>query len=52
MPGDSDFADLGLAGFGAAAVNKLRAQAATLAPEAAAARDALALLVRLVGRSA
>lgn len=49
---DADFSDLGLAGFGAAAVNKLRAQAGTLAPEAAAARDALALLLRLVGRSA
>lgn len=52
VPDDSDFADLALAGFGAAAANKLRAQAATQGLEASAARDALALLVRLVGRSA
>jgi DNA repair exonuclease SbcCD nuclease subunit len=52
VPDNSDFADFGLAGFGAAAVEGLRAKAATLGPEAAVARDALALLVRLVGRSA
>jgi DNA repair exonuclease SbcCD nuclease subunit len=52
VPDDSDFADLALAGFAAAAVERLRAGAAALGAEAAVARDALALLVRLVGRSA
>lgn len=52
VPDDSDFADLALAGFAAEAVERLRARALAPGPEAAVARDALALLVRLVGRSA
>jgi DNA repair exonuclease SbcCD nuclease subunit len=52
VPDDSDFADLSLAGFAATAVERLRARTTTSSPEAAAARDALALLVRLVGNSA
>lgn len=51
VPDDSDFADLSLAGFAATAVERLRARTTTSSPEAAAARDALALLVRLVGNS-
>ena len=46
VPDDGDFADLTLAGFARAAVDRLRA-----APDAEA-RDALALLVRLARRSA
>jgi hypothetical protein len=45
-PDDDDFADLGLTGFAAAALASLRAEAAGSGSEAAAARDALALLVR------
>ena len=47
-PEDDDFADLGLSGFANNAVARLRAVAAGEAPDAAVARDALALLVRLV----
>jgi DNA repair exonuclease SbcCD nuclease subunit len=42
-----DFGDLALAGFAARAVAELSAQVRGASPEAAAARDALALLVRL-----
>ena len=52
LPDDSDFTDLTLAGFAAAAVEKLRSQAAANGTDATVARDALALLLRLVGRRA
>jgi DNA repair exonuclease SbcCD nuclease subunit len=45
-PDDDDFADLRLTGFAAEAVAVLRAGAAGTGPQADAARDALALLVR------
>jgi len=47
-PKDDDFADLGLSGFAKNAVARLRAEAASNAPGAEIARDALSLLVRLV----
>jgi DNA repair exonuclease SbcCD nuclease subunit len=47
-PEDDDFADLGLSGFAKNAVVRLRAEAASSAPGAEIARDALSLLVRLV----
>jgi len=47
-PEDDDFADLGLSGFAKNAVGRLRAAAASSAPDAEIARDALSLLVRLV----
>lgn len=50
VPDDSDFADLALAGFAAVAVALLRERATAPGSESAAARDALALLVRLAGR--
>jgi DNA repair exonuclease SbcCD nuclease subunit len=50
VPDDSDFADLGLAGFAGTAVALLRERANAPGSESAAARDALALLVRLAGR--
>ncbi len=46
-PDDDDFADLELGGFAAQALASLRASAAGTGDEADAARDALALLVRL-----
>ena len=46
-PDDDDFADLRLTGFAAAAVADLRARAAGAGGDADAARDALAVLVRL-----
>jgi DNA repair exonuclease SbcCD nuclease subunit len=46
---DADFADLGLAGFAARAVAQLAAEARSETANAGAARDALALLVRLAG---
>jgi DNA repair exonuclease SbcCD nuclease subunit len=50
LPEDADFADLGLAGFAATAVARLREQAAAPEPASAAvARDALCLLLRLAG---
>ena len=49
VPEDADFADLGLAGFAESAVATLRVQAAGAGADASTARDALALLVRLVG---
>lgn len=45
-PDDDDFADLALTGFAAEALGSLREQAAGSGPDAVAARDALALLVR------
>ncbi|MSR46610.1 MAG: DNA repair exonuclease [Planctomycetes bacterium] len=47
VPEDADFADLGLAGFAATAVAQLREQTKGATPEAAVARDALGLLLRL-----
>jgi len=47
LPEDGDFADLGLAGFAATAVARLRERAAGTNAEAATARDALGLLLRL-----
>jgi hypothetical protein len=47
-PDDDDFADLELTGFAADAVRELRDEATVPGPQAAVARDALALLVRLV----
>ena len=52
MPDGADFEDLSLAGFAASAVEKLRAQAQGQGTERKPATDALALLVRLVGRAA
>lgn len=49
-PDDSDFADLALSGFAKTAVSELRLASEAGGPEAVAARDALGLLVRLVGR--
>ncbi len=45
-PDDDDFADLRLSGFAAEALARLRQEAAGVGPEAATARDALALMVR------
>ena len=52
MPAGEDFENLNLAGFAASSVEKLRAQASGTGPERDQAADALALLVRLVGRTA
>lgn len=52
MPDDADFQNLSLAGFAEAALEKLRAQARGVGVEREQAADALALLVRLVGRAA
>jgi len=49
VPEDGDFADLALTGFAQSAVAKLRETARGAGDDAAAARDALALLVRLAG---
>ena len=46
-PDDDDFSDMALTGFAAEAVGDLRATASGLGPQAQAANDALALLVRL-----
>ncbi|MCC7013353.1 MAG: DNA repair exonuclease [Planctomycetes bacterium] len=51
-PNDADFAELALSGFGAAAVARLREQAATTDELGRTARAALALLVRLSERRA
>jgi DNA repair exonuclease SbcCD nuclease subunit len=48
-PEDDDFSDLALTGFAAETVDELRATAAGPSQQADAARDALALLVRLAG---
>ncbi|MFH1706354.1 MAG: DNA repair exonuclease [Planctomycetota bacterium] len=47
IPDDADFTDLAFSGFAGAAVACLRARATADTPEAAGARDALMLLVRL-----
>ena len=52
MPAGEDFENLNLAGFAASSVEKLRAQASGTGTERDQAADALALLVRLVGRTA
>lgn len=52
LPEGADFENLTLAGFAATAVDKLRAQAQGQGPEREPATDALALLVRLLGRAA
>ena len=52
MPDGADFEDLSLAGFAASAGEKLRTQAQGQGTEREPATDALALLVRLVGRAA
>lgn len=51
MPAGEDFENINLAGFAASSVEKLRAQASGTGPERDRAADALALLVRLVGRT-
>ncbi len=52
LPENTDFDQLALAGFAATAVEKLRALAASAGPDRDRAADALALMVRLAGRSA
>jgi len=52
LPADADFDELDLQGFAGEAVADLRAQAAGDGPDALAAQDALALLVRLAGAPA
>jgi hypothetical protein len=52
IPDDVDFADLELVGFAREALDELRAGAGGDGPDAATARDALGLLVRLAGRGA
>ena len=47
MPADDEFDDLGIGGFAADAVAELLATARSGSAEAAAARQALALLLRL-----
>jgi DNA repair exonuclease SbcCD nuclease subunit len=49
LPADADFESLSLAGFALRGLEQLRAQARAGGEEAARARDALALLVRLAG---
>jgi len=51
-PEDDDFSDLALRGFAKNAVERLRSMANSDGPEAMAARDALAILVRLADRTA
>jgi hypothetical protein len=52
MPDGADFDGLMLSGFAASAVEKLREQMLAQGAEREQAADALALLVRLVGRAA
>jgi DNA repair exonuclease SbcCD nuclease subunit len=52
MPDDSDFADLGFSGFAGQTTEHLRSKIAEGGDEAAAASDALALLLRLARRTA
>ncbi len=52
MPDNVDFENLSLAGFAASAMEKLRAQTQGQGTEREQASDALALLVRLIGRAA
>ncbi len=51
-PEESDFGELGLTGFAARALERLRAQSGGAGPEAAVVRDALGLLLRLTERGA
>lgn len=51
IPDNADFENLSLAGFAASTVEKLRAQALGSGPQAEHAIDALALLMRLLGRA-
>lgn len=51
VPGDADFADLGLSGFAARAVAVLRDRAAAGTSDGQVARDALGLLLRLARRA-
>ncbi len=50
IPEDTDFDDLGFSGFASRTVQQLREQVGRADPDSIAARDALALLVRLAGR--
>jgi len=52
LPDNSDFDELSLAGFAASALDKLRTQALGAGTDAEQASDALALLMRLAGRTA
>jgi DNA repair exonuclease SbcCD nuclease subunit len=52
MPDDSDFVDLGFSGFAGQTTERLRSKITEGGDEAAAARDALTLLLRLARRSA
>lgn len=52
MPAEEDFDSLNLAGFGATAVKSLRTLSEGTGPNRDQAADALALLVRLLGRTA
>lgn len=52
MPDDSDFADLGFSGFAGQTTERLRSKIAEGGDEAAAARDALTLLLRFARRTA
>lgn len=51
IPRNEDFDNLSLAGFAASAVEKLKHQVSNSGPDRDKAADALALLVRLVGRA-
>ncbi len=50
MPEDADFMNLGFSGFASCTVERLRSSAEESGPDTIAARDALALLIRLAGR--
>jgi len=52
IPDNSDFADLGFSGFAGQTTERLRSKIADGGDEAAAARDALTLLLRLARRTA
>jgi DNA repair exonuclease SbcCD nuclease subunit len=52
VPEDTDFSDLDLKGYAAQGLGELRQRAQGAGDEAQTARDALALLLRLVGRDA
>lgn len=52
LPDDDDFSEIGLSGFAALAVERLRTRALATGDDAVTARDALALLLRLSGRAA
>jgi DNA repair exonuclease SbcCD nuclease subunit len=52
LPDDADFAGLGFSGFAGATVQRLRGRIAEGGDEAATARDALMLLLRLAGGTA